>query len=210
MLTRQSSVLEARCNLRVAPGRQRTVQALCAKAKKAAKQQKPQGVKVSPRGKVSSRPSQEQLQELYQQRQQQAAAQLQQQIEAPEQEQQQQKTAATPVLGTAAAAAGRRNVETPQAVVDRMFGRVLTFAGFPVVSALFFFPLFWYLKVVQKLEYPIWVVYVTSALAFGGGLLGITYGILSSSWDPRREGSFWGWTEFRANLAILLNKEKQE
>ena len=30
----------------VAPGRQRTVQALCAKAKKAAKQQKPQGVKV--------------------------------------------------------------------------------------------------------------------------------------------------------------------
>jgi hypothetical protein len=64
--------------------------------------------------------------------------------------------------------------------------------------------------VVQKVEYPIWVVYVTSALTFGGGLLGITYGILSSSWDPRREGSFWGWTEFRANLAILLNKDKQE
>jgi hypothetical protein len=38
------------------------------------------------------------------------------------------------------------------------------------------------LQVVQKLEYPLWVVYVTQATMFGGGLLGITYGILSTSW----------------------------
>jgi hypothetical protein len=39
---------------------------------------------------------------------------------------------------------------------------------------------------------------------FGGGLLGISYGILSTSWDPTREGSFWGLTEFKANLPIVL------
>jgi hypothetical protein len=53
------------------------------------------------------------------------------------------------------------------------------------------------LQVVQKVEYPIWVVYVTQAFMFGGGLAGISYGILSTSWDPRREGSALGWTELQ-------------
>lgn len=61
-------------------------------------------------------------------------------------------------------------------------------------------PLLWLwlsLQVVQKIEYPIWVVYVTQAFMFGGGLAGISYGILSTSWDPRREGSALGWTELQ-------------
>lgn len=62
-------------------------------------------------------------------------------------------------------------------------------------------------QVVQKVDYPFWVVYLASGVAFGGGLLGITYGVLSTSWDPRREGSLLGWTEFRANLGQLMNKE---
>ena len=64
-------------------------------------------------------------------------------------------------------------------------------------------------KVVAKLEFPLWIVYVSQAGLFGGGLMGITYGVLSTSWDPRREGSFWGWTEFRANLGVLLERRKQ-
>jgi hypothetical protein len=62
------------------------------------------------------------------------------------------------------------------------------------------------LQVVQKVEYPIWVVYVTQALMFGGGLAGISYGILSTSWDPRREGSALGWTELQVSglLRLLL------
>lgn len=38
------------------------------------------------------------------------------------------------------------------------------------------------------------------------GLLGISYGILSTSWDPRREGSASGVTEFKANLPIVLDR----
>lgn len=49
-------------------------------------------------------------------------------------------------------------------------------------------------QVVQKVEYPFWIVYLASGFTFGGGLLGITYGVLSTSWDARREGSWLGWT----------------
>lgn len=28
----------------------------------------------------------------------------------------------------------------------------------------------------------------------------------AASWDPRREGSLLGWTEFQANLPILLDR----
>lgn len=37
--------------------------------------------------------------------------------------------------------------ETPQVVVDRMFKRVITFAGLPVLTGMMLFPLFWYLRV---------------------------------------------------------------
>ena len=53
-------------------------------------------------------------------------------------------------------------------------------------------------------EFPTWIAYLSQVFTFGGGLLGISYGILSTSWDPTREGSFWGLTEFRANLPIVL------
>ncbi|GLC52389.1 hypothetical protein PLESTB_000623700 [Pleodorina starrii] len=100
--------------------------------------------------------------------------------------------------------------ETPQVVVDRMFRRILICTGLPVFTGMALFPLFYWLRVVQDIEYPLWIVYVAQVLTFGGGLLGITYGALSSSWDPSREGSALGWTELQANLAILLNRNKQQ
>ncbi|WIA14157.1 hypothetical protein OEZ85_002699 [Tetradesmus obliquus] len=175
--------------------------------------------KVNKRGKVSSRPgpgsqsSEEAQQLLVQQQQGVSPAEVTAQLE--QQKQQQQPQLQPPQQPAAAAAApqqaGRQAItETPQVVVDRMFKRVLTFAGAPVALGMVLFPVFWYLKVVQKLEYPLWVVYVTQAAMFGGGLLGITYGILSTSWDPRREGSALGWQELKANLPILLSKNKEQ
>eukprot|EP00892_Ulva_mutabilis_P000658 jgi/Ulvmu1/10593/UM065_0047.1 len=91
-------------------------------------------------------------------------------------------------------------------VTDRMLRRVILFSGTPVVLGLLLFPFFWYLKVVQKVELPMGTVFVSSGLAFGAGLLGISYGAISASWDPAREGSIWGWNEFRANLAAIMNQ----
>ncbi|KIZ07329.1 hypothetical protein MNEG_0616, partial [Monoraphidium neglectum] len=76
-----------------------------------------------------------------------------------------------------------------------MAKRVVSFVAAPVVGGVVALGAFWYLKVVAKVEYPLWLAYLGSTLMFGGGLLGITYGILSTSWDPRREGTALGWTE---------------
>lgn len=104
-------------------------------------------------------------------------------------------------------------VETPQVVTDRMLKRIIMFAGAPVVVGVLLLPLFYAISMQFRArgdDFPVWVVYIAQLFTFGGGLAGITYGILSSSWDPMREGSFWGWTEFRANLPIVLNRNKQQ
>ena len=123
------------------------------------------------------------------------------------------------------------------------------------------------LQVKQEIDLPSWVAYIASIISFGGGLLGISYGIVSgecgigvggwgyapggdaalpcatpitlprrlpappppgndsikdtcarpparpppprpvaASWDPRREGSLLGWTEFQANVPLLMDR----
>lgn len=82
-------------------------------------------------------------------------------------------------------------------------------AGLPVFTGFMMYPAFYYLRVVKDIEVPTWVVYIATGLAFGGGLLGISYGVISASWDPRRKGSALGFTEFQANLPILLEQMRK-
>lgn len=63
-------------------------------------------------------------------------------------------------------------------------------------------------QVVKGLEVPTFVVYIASFIFFGAGLAGITYGIFSASWDPRREGSLTGLDEFKENLPSFTDKKK--
>ncbi|GBF99645.1 hypothetical protein Rsub_12582 [Raphidocelis subcapitata] len=170
------------------------------------------GLRVNSRGKVSSRPG-----PLSRKQQQQ----MPQQPEAPASEAASTSAPAAAAAPRAAAAAAAAPAaapageaysvpsSTPQVVVDRMARRVAACAIAPVVGGVVALGAFWYLKVIAKLEYPLWFAYLGSTLMFGGGLLGITYGILSTSWDPRREGSFWGWTEARANVGLLMERGKQ-
>ena len=41
-------------------------------------------------------------------------------------------------------------------------------------------------------------------------MAGISYGILSISWDPNREGKMLGGSEFRANLGAILEREREK
>jgi hypothetical protein len=50
---------------------------------------------------------------------------------------------------------------------------------------------------------PIAVLLVNMGF-FGLGVLGITYGVLSASWDEDRVGSLLGWNEFRTNLGRMV------
>ena len=49
-----------------------------------------------------------------------------------------------------------------------------------------------------------WQFFLASTLTFGGALVGITYGVLSASWEPGREGTFWGGAEIKVNVPILM------
>ena len=48
--------------------------------------------------------------------------------------------------------------------------------------------------------------FTANTLIFGAAFVGISYGVLSASWDPTREGSELGIEEFKQNIPILWEK----
>lgn len=91
----------------------------------------------------------------------------------------------------------------PEVVTNRMMTRVGISVGAPLFVGLLFFPFFYYLKVGLKIDVPTWVPFIVSFFFFGSALLGVSYGIVSSSWDPMREGSFLGWNEAQKNWPVF-------
>ena len=64
-------------------------------------------------------------------------------------------------------------------------------------------PLFYLSKQVWHIDLAPWQFFFASTVTFGAALAGITYGVLSASWEPGRDGTFWGVTEVKANIPIL-------
>ncbi|KAI3418516.1 uncharacterized protein J3R85_013718 [Psidium guajava] len=91
----------------------------------------------------------------------------------------------------------------PEVVTNRMMNRMAISVGAPLFIGLLFFPFFYYLKVGLKIDVPTWVPFLVSFFFFGSALLGVSYGIVSSSWDPLREGSLLGWTEAQKNWPVF-------
>ncbi|CAI8583223.1 unnamed protein product [Vicia faba] len=91
----------------------------------------------------------------------------------------------------------------PEVVTNRMIGRMGLSVGIPLSIGLLFFPFFYYLKVGLKIDVPTWVPFIVSFIFFGTALLGVSYGIVSASWDPLREGSLLGWTEAQKNWPVF-------
>lgn len=88
----------------------------------------------------------------------------------------------------------------PEKVAQRMGKRMLPFVGIPIFGTMGSFVGFWYMATYRDMEYQPALVAATSIALLVVGLLGITYSIMSSSWDPDREGSFLGTEEFATNL----------
>ena len=58
-------------------------------------------------------------------------------------------------------------------------------------------------QVVQKVDLPMGLVYTVQSLIFGAGFLGISWGVLSASWDPQRKGGVFGVDEVKRNFPVL-------
>lgn len=97
----------------------------------------------------------------------------------------------------------------PEKVAQRMGKRMLPFVGIPLFGVMGAFVAFWYLATYKNYEFQPALVAFSTIGILGVGLLGITYSVMSASWDVEVEGSALGWDEFKKNLSSIQDGLKR-
>jgi Photosynthesis affected mutant 68 len=95
----------------------------------------------------------------------------------------------------------------PEAVSRRMLRRMAVLSGAPVLLGVGIFFLAYYLQSNQIVEFPPVAVLLVTMGCFGLGVLGLTYGVLSASWDTE-PGSLLGLSEFKLNFGRVMDARK--
>lgn len=95
----------------------------------------------------------------------------------------------------------------PEVVSQRMVQRVVIFCGIPAVMGMLVFIASYFVVSQHVFKLPNVVVLLTSMGCLGLSVLGLSYGILSASWeeDYTAKGSFWGWQEFKTNFGRMAD-----
>ncbi len=93
----------------------------------------------------------------------------------------------------------------PEAVSKRMARRMAIFSGIPTALGMSSFFIFYWLVSQGQVKIPSAVVGAVSIGLFGLGVLGLSYGIFSASWQEERIGGWWGWKEFKVNFGRTIN-----
>ncbi|MEM6612844.1 MAG: PAM68 family protein [Cyanobacteria bacterium P01_C01_bin.72] len=96
----------------------------------------------------------------------------------------------------------------PDVVSKRMGRRMAVFCGIP--SALGMSSLFvcYWLKIKEVVELPPYAAFAVSFGFLGLGVLGLSYGLFSASWDEERLGSLFGADEFKLNFQRTIDAWK--
>lgn len=91
----------------------------------------------------------------------------------------------------------------PQVVSQRMARRMAFFCGIPTsLGIATFFACYWIVSH-GWFKLPNVAVVLVSMGFFGLGVLGLSYGVLSASWDEEEPGSLLGGSEFATNLGRM-------
>ena len=98
--------------------------------------------------------------------------------------------------------------EIPEVVSKRMVRRMALFSGIPTGLGIFSFIAFYVVVTQGWFKVPNTAVLLCSAGLFGLGVLGLSYSVLSTSWDEERVGTWWGWSEFTLNFGRLTSAWK--
>jgi hypothetical protein len=106
--------------------------------------------------------------------------------------------AANPAARTAPAA-------IPNSVSQRMVRRMALFSGIPTALGMSSFLVAYWIVSHQWFELPTSAVLLVSLGFFGLGVLGLSYGLFSTSWDEQHPGSWWGWQEFKQNFGRTMS-----
>ena len=91
----------------------------------------------------------------------------------------------------------------PEVVSKRMISRIALFCGVPTILGISTFFVSYLIVSKGLFELPNTAVLLVSMGCFGLGVLGLSYGVLSASWDEETSGSTLGWEEFNTNFGRM-------
>lgn len=98
----------------------------------------------------------------------------------------------------------KEEMAVPKVVSDRMARRMALFCGVPTALGIVSF-IVSYVAVNHGFKLPNVAVLLVSMGFFGLGVLGLSYGVLSASWDEETLGSKLGWQEFTTNWGRMVS-----
>lgn len=98
----------------------------------------------------------------------------------------------------------------PEEVNRRIMRRAALFCGIPTGLGITTFIVSYILVSRHIINLPTSAVVLLSMLFLGIGVLGLSYGAISASWDEGRIGSLWGNEEFRKNFGHLSEAWKSQ
>ncbi|WP_414542436.1 PAM68 family protein [Nostoc sp. CCY0012] len=98
----------------------------------------------------------------------------------------------------------KEEMAIPEVVSQRMIRRVAGFCGIPTALGITSLVVSYLLATYSDIKLPPIAVLLVNMGFFGIGVLGITYGVLSASWDEERPGSFIGLGEFGTNWGRMV------
>jgi len=117
-----------------------------------------------------------------------------------------QVAAAKPTGGTQPARTTQASATgIPDAISRRMVKRMAVFCGIPTFLGMSTFIVSYLVIVGDIYKVPTYAVLLISLGFFGLGVLGLSYGALSASWDEDSPGSRLGWSEFRTNWGRMTS-----
>jgi Photosynthesis affected mutant 68 len=98
----------------------------------------------------------------------------------------------------------KEEMAIPAVVSQRMAKRMAFFSGIPTAFGMSTFVVSYFVVTQDWFKLSNTAVLLVSAGFFGLGVLGLTYGVLSASWDEDVPGSLLGGQEFSTNLGRTL------
>ena len=108
---------------------------------------------------------------------------------------------------TTAAAPEVEEPKVPEEIADAMMRRMILFSALPFFAGVgLVVPGFYYLRVIKHVDVPPWIVYATSTTFLGISLLGITYGVLSTSGRAGATGLGLGTDDFMKNVRDIMDR----
>ncbi|KAM3097958.1 PAM68 family protein [Phormidesmis sp. 146-12] len=97
----------------------------------------------------------------------------------------------------------------PKVVSDRMARRMVSFCALPTLLGMLTFVVSYFVVTNGWFKLPNVVVLLVSMGFLGLGVIGLSYGILSASWDEERVGTRLGYEEFVTNFGRLRSAWKE-